>query len=473
MTSSLRHVYSVSELADAIKDRLQTAFPDTQVRGEISGLARPASGHIYFTLKDDNAAIRCILYRHMQRYLRVELEAGKEYLLRGKVSAYGPRSEYQIVVDYAEPLGMGALYAAFVELQQKLAAKGYFDSERKRPLPAVPQTVGIVTSLAGAALRDMLKIILARQPGQHVVISPTLVQGTTAAASLAVAIERLANFADPDVIIVGRGGGSLEDLWCWNDETVVRAVADCPVPIVSGVGHEVDVSLCDLAADVRAATPTHAAELVVPDVRELRAKIADFRRRASRQLATHHQQLRRQLEHVGYRLRTEAVPTVAVGRELDELLIRLRRAAHDTTTQTDQRLALLAHRLQAAAPRNRLDQQRRRLTDVVGRMRRALTTTLQSQQTTCFHRQEHVAALRHRLERAIAKRWDAERLTLAATAGRLRATSPLAVLERGYAIVTGPDGRVLREASSTHAGGEIAVRLHQGRLSAQVTKTHE
>jgi exodeoxyribonuclease VII large subunit len=197
-----RKIWKVSDLAAAVKDRLENSFPDVFVRGEVSGLATPASGHIYFTLKDDQAALRCVMYRHTRRYLRYTPEEGHEILVRGKLSAYGPRSEFQLVADYFEPVGLGSLYAAFLQLQQQLAAKGYFDRERKRPLPFLPQTVGIVTSLSGAVLHDMLRIIGARRPGQHIVISPSLVQGETAPQSIARAIQFLVVHARPHVIIV-------------------------------------------------------------------------------------------------------------------------------------------------------------------------------------------------------------------------------------------------------------------------------
>jgi exodeoxyribonuclease VII large subunit len=331
------------------------------------------------------------------------------------------------------------MHAAFLALQQKLAARGWFAQERKRPLPVLPRTIGIVTSLSGAALYDMLKIIQARRPGQHVIVAPSLVQGESAPASIARAIRLLVDHAAPDVIIVGRGGGSLEDLWCWNEEEVVRAVVECPVPVVSGVGHEVDVSLCDLAADVRAATPTHAAELVVPDVVEIARRVTVLRARATR--AVHHQRvvLRHRLDHAAHRLRVEAVPTALLGRHLDELRERVQTNAQRFILLRRHRLELLRQRVQAQAPHHRLRQWQQRLATSALRLR-------------------HVGALL--LER--------RRQRLLAVEGRLQDVSPLAVLERGYAIVSNAEGKAVRAAQETAIGELLDVRLHEGRLKTRV-----
>jgi exodeoxyribonuclease VII large subunit len=455
-----RRVWTVVELAAAIKTRLEDSFSNVQVRGEVNALATPASGHVYFSLKDGQALIRCVLYRHIRRYLRTLPVENKEFLVRGNVSAYGPRSEYQIVVDYLEPLGVGALHAAYLELQQRLAARGWFAQERKRPLPPLPEVVGIVTSLAGAALHDMLRIILARRPGQRVVIAPTLVQGDGAAPAIARAIRLLAAHAAPDVIIVGRGGGSPEDLWCWNEEEVVRAVVECPVPVISGVGHEVDVSLCDLAADLRAATPTHAAQLVVPDVAELGRKVVLLRNRARRALDAQRALLRRRLEHAAARLRREAAPTALAGRRLDELRLRLTAFLRRLLTDRRHRLALLARTLEARSPRNRLAERRLRLEAAVPRLHRALLARLAEKQ--------RVAPLAARLARAGSMLVREQRLRFGAVAGRLGDVNPFAVLERGYAIVARADGRIVRAAAETEVGELLAVRLHAGGLKARV-----
>jgi len=461
-------VWTVGQLAEAVKSGLERSFPDILVKGEVTALATPGSGHVYFTLKDDRAAVRCVLYRHLRRYLRTLPEPDKEYLIRGKVSAYGPRSEYQIVVDYLEPVGLGALHAAFLELREKLAAKGYFDLGRKRPLPRLPAVLGIVTSLSGAALHDMLRMVHARRPGQRVAIAPTLVQGERAASAIAAAIRLLAEHASPEVIIVGRGGGSPEDLWCWNEEVVVRAVVECPVPVISGVGHEVDVSLCDLAADVRAATPTHAAEIAVPDVAELSLKIALLRRRGQRSMAGQTALLRRRCEHAAHRLLREATPTALLGRRLDELVDRLASVMRERRFLRQHRLTLAENRLQALSPRRQIPLRRERLQATQIRLGRAMATYLVRRRETTRHRREHLAALTHQLRRAAMSELATGNHTLAGLRSRLLDVSPLAVLERGYAIVTNREGRILTQAAQTAPDDTLCVRFHCGRLGVTV-----
>ncbi len=444
MSESGRQVWRVSEIASAIKERLELSFPDAFVRGEISGLNTPASGHVYFNLKDDKASLRCVLYRHTRRFLRYVPEEGHEVLVRGKISAYGPRSEYQLVADYFEPVGLGSLYAAFLQLQKQLAAKGYFDRERKRTLPFLPGTIGIVTSLAGAALHDMLRIILARRPGQHVVISPTLVQGDTAPTAIAQAIHLLVEHAHPDVIIVGRGGGSPEDLWAWNDERVVEAVAHCPVPVISGIGHEVDVTLCDWAADVRAATPTHAAETAVPNVRDVLTAIRHLRRRAWNNVQSVVGLAREQHTALTRRLLREAVPTAVLGQRLDDLQQRLLRAMDSRLLERRHHSRLLGESLRSASPLLHVQSCERRRLRLDARLGSGMLT--------------RIAIAQRRLDHLTAK---------------LETLSPVAVLGRGYAIVTRPDGTLLRQASETRPVELLGIRLAKGRVSARVERIDE
>lgn len=463
-------IWTVGQLAEAVKDGLERAFPDLLVRGEVSGLAMPGSGHVYFTLKDARAAVRCVLYRHLRRYLRTLPENNKEYLIRGKVSAYGPRSEYQIVVDYLEPIGLGALYAKFLELQERLAAKGYFAQSRKRRLPLLPEVLGIVTSLSGAALHDMLRIIQARRPGQAVAIAPTLVQGDRAATAIAAAIRLLSEYAAPDLIIVGRGGGSPEDLWCWNEEEVVQAVVECPVPVISGVGHEVDVSLCDLAADVRAATPTHAAEIAVPDVMELSRKIAMLHRSVYRAAASQSALLHRRWENAADRLRREATPTALLGRRLDELVVRLASFMDGQRLLLRHRLILQEKHLQALSPQRQVLLRRERLHASGLRLRRGMKTYLDRQQELTHRRRDRLAALTHQLQREAIAGLTVRDRVLAGLEGRLADVGPEAILKRGYAIVTTPGGRILTQAIQTTLGENLQVRFHRGRLGVTVEK---
>lgn len=441
MNREARRVWTVSELATAIKNRLESGFPDLMVQGEVSALATPQSGHVYFTLKDQQAAIRCILYRHIRNYLRYLPELNKEILVRGKVSAYGARSEYQIVVDYLEPVGLGNLYAAFLQLQKQLAAKGYFEESRKRPLPFLPRKIGLVTSLSGAALYDMLRIILARRPGQPIVISPSLVQGEGAATSIAAAIKLLAEVAHPDLIIVGRGGGGPEDLWCWNEETVVEAVVKCPVPVISGVGHEVDVTLCDLAADKRAATPTHAAEIAVPKVKDLLVIIDGLHRRQAHAITRIKVMARERYSNLSRRLAHEAVPTALITRRLDDARETMIRAMRHKLDERRHRLELMAERHRAASPQMRMAAQNSRLALSTSRLIHAQTSLLRN------YRQR-----------------------LAGLSVKLEAIGPRSVLARGYSIVTGEDGRLIRRSADTHLAEPLNLRFYEGRVVAEVKK---
>lgn len=439
MLSQEKKILSVSEFSEQIKQTLEKSFPDVFIKGEVGALSAPASGHVYFTLKDDKSAIRCILYRHIRRYLRFVPDNGQEILVRGRVSAYGPRSEYQIVVDYIEPFGLGSLYAAFLQLKKKLADKGYFAQERKRPLPFLPKTIGIVTSLSGAALHDMLKIIRHRRPGQHVVIAPTLVQGDQAPAAIALAIKLLVEHVEPDLIIVGRGGGSPEDLWAWNEEIVVEAVAECPVPVISGVGHEVDISLCDLAADIRAATPTHAAELAVPDTVELRANIDRLRKRMDKIIGDRQTRVAEKLRNLSRRLIREAVPTAQLVRQLDELNEKMVHRITYLSHENRYRWELLTQRLRFVAPHAGLARRQSRV-EILAQKAQHLATLTLAMRKMKFGRLE----------------------------SKLLALSPLSVLDRGYAIVTHNHGEVLRQAANANIGETINIRFRRGKLKATV-----
>ncbi|RMF77917.1 MAG: exodeoxyribonuclease VII large subunit, partial [Nitrospirae bacterium] len=264
---------TVSELTRRLAELVEPAFDGVWVAGEVSGVRRAASGHTYFTLKDAEATLSCALFRYQARYQRYELKEGETIAVKGRISIYPPRGSYQLLTDYFEPLGAGSLAAAFERLKRKLEAEGLFDPARKRPLPLLPRCLGVVTSPTGAAIRDIVRVATARFPGIRILLAPARVQGEGAAAEIAAALAALDRRGECDVIIVGRGGGSLEELWPFNEEAVVRAVAACTTPVVSAVGHETDVTLCDLAADVRAATPSNAAELAVPVKAELLATL--------------------------------------------------------------------------------------------------------------------------------------------------------------------------------------------------------
>src|SRR6478672_4045896 len=268
-----RRVVTVSELTAAVREALETGFGDIWVEGEISNCRLWNTGHLYFTLKDSGAQIKGVMFRSAVRYLKFKPEDGLHVIARGRLGVYDPKGEYQIVCEHLEPQGLGALQLAFEQLKKKLQAEGLFDQARKRPLPSLPRKIGIVTSADGAALRDILKVLKRRAPNASVLIRPARVQGDDAVADIVTALRQIGKVPGVDVVIVARGGGSIEDLWAFNEEKVARAIAACPVPVVAGVGHETDVTIADFVADLRAPTPSAAAEMVVAALDEFRARI--------------------------------------------------------------------------------------------------------------------------------------------------------------------------------------------------------
>jgi exodeoxyribonuclease VII large subunit len=344
---------TVSELTLLIKGTLESQFHGLWVSGEISEISRPHSGHIYFTLKDSQAQIRGVIWRSAAARIRFALEEGQEVLCHGDLDVYPPRGSYQLNVRQVEPRGAGALQIAFQQLLTKLTAEGLFEPTRKRPLPRFPRHVGFVTSPTGAAIRDFLEVAARRYPGVAISVFPARVQGEGAAAEIVRGIE-LANRVRPtlDVLVVGRGGGSIEDLWCFNEEPVVRAIAASRVPVVSAVGHEIDVTLADLAADVRALTPSEAAERVIPSADELTARLRQFERRMVASLRGQAAAARRYLEQIAKSrvLRDPRVLLYDRARRLDELEARATRAIERKIEKTGQDLSAAAARLEALSP---------------------------------------------------------------------------------------------------------------------------
>jgi exodeoxyribonuclease VII large subunit len=411
------------------------------VEGEISNLRTPSSGHVYLVLKDERAQLPAVLWRQTASRLRFRLEEGKRFLVHGKLGIYPEQGKFQLYVDAIEPQGVGAAALALEQLKQRLAAEGLFALERKRALPRLPRRIGVVTSPTGAAVKDILRVIERRFP-TPVLISPTRVQGEGAPAEIVSALVALGEIPDVDVIIVGRGGGSAEDLSAFNDEAVVRAIFACPVPVISAVGHEIDVTLADLVADVRAATPTAAGELAVPEKRVLVAELHSLETRLAREARVALAQFAARLDRLVARLPS---PTRRLERErqrLDEALfeagdaLKLRLAAR-------RRIATeLELRLAALHPHTQIHGDRARLLHTVDRARAALRASL--------------AKRRHAFE---------------ALAGRLHALSPLQVLDRGYALARRKDGTVVTRADSVSVGEELVVRVAQGELEVHVDKT--
>jgi exodeoxyribonuclease VII large subunit len=345
-------VYSVSRLNREARLLLEAGLGRVWVEAELSNLARPSSGHWYFTLKDSTAQLRCAMFRQRNQLTRFQPRDGQQVLARGRVSLYEPRGDYQLIVDSLEEAGLGALQRAFEELRRRLAAEGLFAPERKRPLPAAPATIGVITSPTGAALRDILHILARRYAAARVILYPVPVQGAAAAPAIAAALDLAGARAECEVLILARGGGSLEDLWAFNDERVARAIARCPIPVVSGVGHETDVTIADFVADRRAPTPSGAAELVAPDTAGWLAQLARLAARFGAAVQRHLAEDGRRLAHLQHRLERAHPGTrlAQSSQRLDELEQRLQRAWRERLQRAGARVELAARALQAVSP---------------------------------------------------------------------------------------------------------------------------
>lgn len=346
-------VLTVAQLTSLIKDVLEGTFPAVWVSGELSDVSRPRSGHVYFTLKDADAQIRGVIWRNTASRLPFNLEDGTQVVCRGNLDVYPPRGSYQLVVREIEPRGVGSLLLALRQLQQRLAAEGLFDPQHKKPLPKFPRRVAFVTSPTGAAIRDFLEVLRRRWRGVDVVVVPTRVQGEGAAGEIAKAIAAANRVRPaPDVIVVGRGGGSVEDLWCFNDELVVRAIFASTIPVVSAVGHEIDVTLSDLVADVRALTPSEAAELVAPSSDELQSLLATYRQRLVALLRNRAQSARLRLDALANSrvMRHPAERIRELARRVDELELRANRAIVTNQSKARDRIAHMAERLESLSP---------------------------------------------------------------------------------------------------------------------------
>ena len=441
-----RAVLSVSELTARIKEQLEVAFPAVWVEGEISNLRTPGSGHAYFTLKDETAQLRAVLFRNRGRRIRFEPEDGMKVLAFGGLDLYPPRGEYQLVVELLEPKGVGALQYAFEQLKRRLEAEGLFEQARKRPLPAFPRVIGIVTSPTGAAVRDMLHIIGRRFGDLRILIVPVRVQGEEAPGEIVAALATLAAVDELDVVIVGRGGGSIEDLWAFNDERVARAIVASRVPVISAVGHETDYTIADFVADLRAPTPSGAAELVVREKLAVMEMLVDLHDRLRLAMAS---QMARRRERVASLLRRRVLTEPA--RALREWTRRLDEAQAGLATAARAHQRMLRHRVELA------------------------TNALSSQHPLAriSHGAAVLAQLRGRLAASATHRAKHSRHRLAAAVGRLQSLSPLAVLGRGYSLTRRPSGAVVRTAASLRAGDAIEVLLTEGAVDARVTDVKE
>ncbi|SFM52428.1 exodeoxyribonuclease VII large subunit [Marinobacter zhejiangensis] len=431
---------TVSELNHQVRHLLETSFMQAWIEGELSSFSRPSSGHWYFTLKDSKCQVRCAMFRGFNQRIQPIPREGDLVRIRGKVSLYENRGDFQIIAEHMEPAGLGALQQAFEALKVKLGQEGLFAPERKRPIPFPPRHIGVVTSPTGAAIHDILSVLARRCPAVPVTLYPTAVQGQAATTDIVNAITLAQHHNKADVLIIGRGGGSLEDLWCFNEEAVARAIAQCAIPTVSAVGHEIDVTIADFVADLRAPTPSAAAEKVSPDQSEWLRRLADQEVRLRQAATRHTQRLQNQLQHLAARLRDPRRELQEKAQRLDDLEIRL--------------LTTIRQRQDA----NRLDNQQARL--LAQSPNRLLKTRMSEieQLTTKLHQGVRRVLRQHQ-----------ERFTHAAQT--LHVVSPLATLDRGYAILQDSEGTIIRQVSQLNPGDQIRARVAEGSVTATVTNT--
>ncbi len=434
---------SVSQLNRRAKSLLEQGIPKLWVEGEISNMARPASGHIYFSLKDEKAQVRAAWFRQRQRGPAIHFKNGDKVLAFGRISIYEARGDYQLIVEQLEPAGEGVLKQRFDALKKKLLAEGLFDEERKQPLPDLPTRIGVITSPSGAAVRDVVSVLGRRFPAVPVVVYPAAVQGDAAPGELIAALETAIRRNECDVLIMGRGGGSLEDLWAFNDETLARAIVDCPIPVVSAVGHEVDFTIADFVADVRAPTPSGAAEIVVPDQHDWLRRIAALTARLARVGERNVEDRAQQIDWLTRRLLSSS-PAATLARQQDSLRENRARLASAMRQQLLERLSdvqIVRSDLMRCSPALAVQ----RTIGKLGALRQRLRTGAH----------DRVADLQHRV----------------ALLGRtLHSVSPLATLDRGYAIVLDADGKAMTDAAAASAGDEVCAKLSKGELVANITR---
>ena len=483
-----RHVWKVSEINERIAGLIEGSFPDVWIEGEVSNYRPAQSGHVYFTLKDARSQIRCVCFRDQARLLKCRPEDGLHITVRGSLGVYEPRGEYQVYVSHIEPVGLGALQLAFEQLKRKLGEEGLFDESRKKPLPVLPRCIGVVSSSQGAAIRDILRVLKRRFANVYVQLFPVKVQGEGAPGEIAGAIRYFNRVKFVDVLIVARGGGSLEDLWAFNEEIVARAIAGSAIPVITGVGHETDFTIADFVADVRAPTPSAAAEIVVRSRQEFERHIGEYHRQLVhhvRYLLSERRHRVRDLQtHRGFRQMESFVRRRH--QQLDEfasalsVVLRMRLAmARQRVTRASAQITSFDLRSRAGVLRRRIDQQRgslrAALERVVTRKRRRFAETqvrfaaldLRSRMGKLRRRlEENSSQLRVRLDRMLISR----RRKFEAVELQLRERSPFQLLQRGYAIAYDASGKVLRSPEQVALGDEISVRLARGQIDASVLR---
>ena len=440
--SSTHRPLTVSELNNRTRRMLETHFGNVRVEGELSALARPRSGHWYFTLKDASAQIRCAMFKNRNNSLKFTPTEGMQLLLRGRVSLYEGRGDYQLIVDHMEEAGAGALQQAFEELKTQLANEGLFSADRKRNIPALPRHIGVVTSPTGAAIKDILAVLKRRFPAIKVTVIPTAVQGKQASGEIVKAIDLANQMPGLDVLIVGRGGGSLEDLWPFNEEPVARAIANSALPVVSAVGHEIDFTIADFVADYRAPTPSAAAEILSPDRQEWLHKLNMLSRKLNLHIQHKLQATSQSLDNISLRLRHPGERLREHNQRLDDLAIRLQQAMTINLQNRHSNTQQLQNRLLQRSPARLVEKIR--------------------------HRTEHLSEhLQHQMQ----KKLERQNHQLQQLSGHLNAVSPLATLSRGYSIVQ-KNGDIIRDANTLSPGDQITTRFSSGSASCTVNTLH-
>ncbi len=446
---------TVTELTAQIKQMLERGFSNIELYGEVSRLTRHASGHLYFTIKDRHASISAVVWRSTAMRLRCQPEEGDAFIFSGHLSLYEPRGSYQLVISRIEIAGAGRLAAEFERRKQRLAQQGWFDPQRKQLPSPLPRHIGIITSPTAAALGDAKKVLRTRPGWLQITLSPCLVQGNNAATTIITAIERICHISSPpDLLLLIRGGGSMEDLWCFNDEQLVKTIANCPIPIITGIGHEIDTTLADLAADIRAATPSNAAELSCPASHELHERLPRMAALATL-LQRHIQQLRQQHHHLKQQQHTAwQRSTDHRHHSSEQLQSQLTHHMHTTIQQQKHLLHRLQRRLIPLQPSQKLQQQRWQATAEKHALRQALKSTIDQKRGNLT---QHIEAVRIQKMQIRLKQ---QKLMLAT--GKLRELSPMQVLQRGYCFGRKEDGSLITEAASLQKGEHIELRFHDG-----------
>ena len=437
-----RKIYTVSALTQEIRNLIEPRFLDTWVTGEVSNFRAASSGHLYFTLKDESAQLRVVCFRNQARYLKFKPQDGVSLIARGSLGVYEARGEYQLVAEYLEPAGLGALQLAFEQLKQKLAAEGLFDPARKKPLPVLPRAVGVVTSPSGAVIQDILRVLRRRFRNMNVAIYPAKVQGEGAAEEIAEGIRYFNQHPGVDVLIVARGGGSMEDLWAFNEESVARAIAASRVPVISAVGHETDFTIADFVADLRAPTPSAAAEIVVRRKQDFETDLKNHERRMAHAMRLKLSELRRRFTELALHHGFQTISARLSGRaqRVDDLEVRLDRGVRQRLRETREAW------LRASAGVVRLD------------LRRIIELN-----------QTHLDEAETKLHATLLRSLDERRSRLSHIQAILHERSPLVILSRGYSITYDASGKVVRDSNDIPTGSGIRVRLARGQINATVS----